>query len=173
VAAYLAGRRFTQVSVVPDDWSLGRCTFASLRLFPLNGNGDHRHRARVEREIMIFCGGSVAEALHMRRAHTWRWARHDLVKALEMAEWMTHTPAEARAYTEWLLKRSEALLKEQEWRRAVSALASDLVRYGELGEQHARETIAGAVRRHRRMMRQRATLRTATRSRRHSRARRP
>jgi hypothetical protein len=157
----MAGRRFTQVSVVPDDWSLGRCTFASLRLYPLNGNGDHRGRARIEREIMIFCGGSVAEALHMRRTHTWRWAKHDLVKALELAEWVTHSRAEAKAYTSWLLKRSEALLRDQEWRRAVSALASDLVRYGELGEQHARETISGAVRRHRRLARQRGMLGTS------------
>jgi hypothetical protein len=161
VAAYMAGRRFTQVSVVPDDWSLGRCTFASLRLYPLNGDGDHRGRARIEREIMIFCGGSVAEALHMRRSHSWRWAKYDLIRALELAEWVTHSREEANAYTSWLLKRSEALLREQEWRRAVSGLASDLMRYGELGEHDARAAISTAVRRHRRLLRERASYRSA------------
>jgi hypothetical protein len=166
VAAYMAGRRFTQVSVVPDDWSLGRCTFASLRLYPLNGSGDHRGRARIEREILIFCGGSVAEALHMRRPHSWRWATHDYLKAMEMAQWVTHNPNEALAFTTWLLKRSEALLKEQAWRRAVTELASELMREGELGERQARETIARAIRgRRRKRTAQRAlrTLRARTR----------
>lgn len=160
VAAYMAGRRFTQVSIVPDSWSLGRCTFAALRLFPLNGTGDRRGRARIEREIMIFCGGSVAEALHMKRPHSWRWANYDLLKAMELAEWVTHDPDEARAFTTWLLKRSEALLRERAWRRAVTAVASDLLRYGELGEHQARSTIARSIRGRRRKRTQRPPLRT-------------
>jgi Peptidase family M41 len=158
VSAYMAGRRFTRVSIVPDNWSLGRCTFAALRLFPLNGTGDRKGRARIEREIMIFCGGSVAEALHMKRPHSWRWASHDLHKATELAEYATHNPDEAKAFTTWLLKRSEALLRERPWRRATTALASELLRHGELGERQARATIARAIRGRRRRRIQRHSL---------------
>jgi hypothetical protein len=119
VLAYLLGRRFTEISVVPDE---DNGNLGSVRHAPPGGDWLHpdiepngRVRNWLEREIMICLAGAETEAAWLRRItdapDDWEdrvstGASHDMENAMHFGFHMCDgSVPELEAYLEWLRQR--------------------------------------------------------------------
>jgi ATP-dependent Zn protease len=89
VAAYLRRLRFTNISIIPDRGTLGRCEFSEAPvIIDLNAHSIGHARRRIETLIIVSLAGVVAECLLTER-HNWRGAHADLHDAARYALFVT------------------------------------------------------------------------------------
>ena len=85
-----------------------------------------RTRTRIERSIMVFWAGTLAEELIGGRAEP-DGATHDRDMIVQLATFICGDPEETSAYIEWLRLRCRNLLQTPLVRRAVDAITDALV----------------------------------------------
>jgi hypothetical protein len=145
VAAYLRHLRFTNVSIVPDRGTLGRCEFSEAPIIiDLSVPPSPRTRARVETLIIVSLAGVIAECLLTGR-HNWRGAHADLHDAARYAESLAGSDNEAGTYARWLWEHTRVLLSAPPCWLAIRQLAAALAKERRIGERRARALIASAL----------------------------
>ena len=146
VAAYLLKRRFTGISIVPDDddGSLGRCTYDKWRS-KLNPEYDDGPVLRnlVETRVMTALAGIQAEA-ELTRRRNWVGANSDLRSAANLLSYISGSTAEHTAYQDWLWERTGSLIRDPQHWAMIQALASALLTQHLIGERKARAIIREA-----------------------------
>jgi hypothetical protein len=147
VAAYLRRLRFTNISIIPDRGTLGRCEFSEAPvIIDLKTHSIARARRRIETLIIVSLAGIVAEHLLTGR-HNWRGAQADLQDAARYAAYVTGSDDELGAYLRWLSEHTKMLLSAPPCWLAVRQLAAVLIEDRRLGERRARAIIAEALKR--------------------------
>lgn len=147
VAAYMRRLRFTGVSIVPSDSTLGRCEFiASSVLVDVKGRTLSRTRRRVETLIIVSLAGVLAERLLTGRTN-WGGGHADLHDAARYASYVTGSEDELGAYVRWLWEHTRMLLAARPCWLAVREVAAALTADGSIGERRARRIIAYALKR--------------------------
>jgi hypothetical protein len=148
VAFYLR-RAVTRVTIVPDEdkGTLGhvRHTALSKALITVFEEGvDERRRDWIEREILIYFAGGLAEKkLTGRMNHVGMGG--DVRAVEEWASRICYTPEEARAYVTWLSKRAEALVNDKVVWSCVEAMARELLKAKTLSGRRARQIYRQAI----------------------------
>ena len=116
VMAYLLGRPFTSISVVPDGDALGQVSHALPGAwFRPDVEVTARVRNRIEDHVMISLAGAEAESAWYARQpdappgweeHVSDGADHDMRAALDLADYVCGgSVPEVEAYVEWLRHR--------------------------------------------------------------------
>jgi ATP-dependent Zn protease len=103
----------------------------------------------IEKEIMVLWGGAVAEELVFGDS---RGKEADLADAdalLEGVGWLGHNCSggeEAPAYLRWLqIRTRKTLQKQPSWRKALDAVADELLRSETIDYQTAKRIISNAT----------------------------
>ncbi len=145
VAAYVLRRRFTNLSIVEDEYTLGRVSFAKHHpKFQPDVMSFDESRSQIERDVMISAAGDAAEFLLSGR-HDWRGAHQDTQNAHDMASYLCGDPEEETAYVRWLWIRTQNLLRQPIHWRAIEVLAAALLEQERIGQKEARVIIRDAV----------------------------
>lgn len=146
VAAYVMHRRFTSVSIIPeeDDDSYGRCSMGKW-LSNLNPEWDTGNKVRnlVEREAMIYMAGAQAVARLTGRIN-WVGFGYDKVKAINIINRLCDDEKELGAYFRWLWERTRIWVKFSLHWAMIEALSEALMEQPIIGERKARAVIAAA-----------------------------
>lgn len=103
-----------------------------------------RQRDRVEREVMVFLAGSIAEARYTGRRNQWG-ASADYRLAVDLAERIAPIGAELDAFLAWLHKRTENLFARPHLWAAVEGLSAALMERGRLSRDETRQIIYETV----------------------------
>jgi hypothetical protein len=160
VAAYVRHLRFTGVSIVPSDSTLGRCEFiVTSVMIDVKERASTRTRRRVETLIIVSLAGVIAEGLLTGRTN-WGGAHADLHDAARYASYVTGSEDELGAYVRWLWEHTKMLLAAPPCWLAVREVAAALNADGRVGERRARHIIADALKRGSRRARRRTPART-------------
>jgi hypothetical protein len=147
VAAYMRHLRFTGVSIVPSDSTLGRCEFIATSVtIDVKARALSRTRRHVETLIIISLAGVIAEGLLTGRTN-WGGAHADLHDAARYASYVTGSEDELGAYVRWLWEHTRTLLSARPCWPAVREVAAALIADGHIGERRARRIIADALKR--------------------------
>lgn len=141
-------RRFEYVTIVPTDGSRGSVRPTPLRNFQPDGILDRRTCALVQREVMWFVAGSIAEKLHTGRGDWKVGARGDIHEAFNLAEYATSSDEEAGAYVGWLRERTMNMLQQPILWASVEALATALLEQKTIRWRAARRIIREAKEAH-------------------------
>jgi len=144
IVAFVLHRRFTHVSIIPDDTTLGHIRTSKLPpTFQPESDYAGATRKLCEKEAMVSLGGVVAERFRLSRT-CWKGAHEDITKALGCCEYHSGNLEEANAYLNWLWERTKGIVTfGREW-AAVEALAQELMVRKFIGEQAARRIIRKA-----------------------------
>lgn len=137
--------RFSKVSIVPDDESLGRVTNDLPDSFfdeDLNAN---RQRSLYEKHILISLAGGLAE-MKLTGVENTDGNAVDNSSVVELASRVTDSVAETEAYILWLQERAKNMV-DNPWNWiAVEALAAALLHSKTLSARKAREIMKQARR---------------------------
>lgn len=144
VAAYLVHRRFTEVSIIPDENTLGHCGTARVPTFAPDVDSSPKTRDQVEARIITSLGGPIAESLFTGRTVSLKksWDIHNV---LGLSGNMCGDEKEESAYVNWLWERTRLLISFDRHWTAIQALAQELVKRRRIGERLARKTIREAM----------------------------
>ncbi len=145
VVAYVLRRRFTNLSIIEDDDSLGHVSFAKHHpKFQPDVMSFDKARPQIEKRVMVSAAGDAAESLLTGR-HNWLGARQDMENAHRMAGYLCGSPEEETAYVRWLWIRTQNLLRHHVHWRAVEVLAAALIEQKRIGQKEARVIIRDAI----------------------------
>ena len=141
-------RRFTNVSIIPNEYSLGRCSLAKHPGgFHPDWDDGPKIRSRIEAQIVIDLAGFEAERLFAGRADR-VGASNDMSHVVDTVTYIsTADEKKQSAYIGWLQERTRVLLQDRpySWHwAAVQALAGALLRHQRIGERKARRIISEA-----------------------------
>jgi len=125
--AHMLGVPFDAASIEPDGDSAGHVTLSDLRWLVRSRSTDPRFRFWVERSVMSHMAGFLAERALTRRGN-WKGASSDLASTFEMAGVVSFTEEERDQYLDWLFARTRFLMMRRSVRRAVIAVAGELLR---------------------------------------------
>lgn len=143
LAAYVVHRRITGVSIVPDEDTLGGCSFArDSRNFDPEVDTSPRVRNLIEKRAITLWGGHIAETRFTGR-NNWVGSEADRNRLTGILIYLCASKEETGAYMEWLRTRTKALI-ERHW-VGVEALASALVDKSRIGGRTATQIIRVAV----------------------------
>ncbi len=144
VAAFVMRMRFTHLSIIPDEDSIGHTMTTKLRDFKPDAARSRAGRDRYERYAIVSLAGLVAERLRVGRVR-YRTNHPDVVQAFDLCSNMCGSDEETEACVNWLWERTRNLMKcERHW-AAVEALAKQLRVKRYIGEREARCIIKGAL----------------------------
>jgi hypothetical protein len=136
--------RFTHLSIIPDEDSIGHTMTSKLRDFQPDMARSRTGRDRYERYAMVSLAGLVAERFRTGRVR-YRTNHPDVVQAFELCSNTCGSDEETGACINWLWERTKNLMKSgREW-TAVKALAKQLRVRSYIGEREARRIIKQAV----------------------------
>lgn len=150
VAAYVLRRRFSKVTIVEHEDSVGSMTLPPSYWSGFNPDVDQSRgsRARIEKEIMVLLAGEIAVDIHTGR-EDWgevvTYLGSDLHTASDLADYVTTSSDESEAFLNWLIIRTRNMLSLPHWSDAVNALAAALIEHGEIGYRKARQIIRFAL----------------------------
>jgi hypothetical protein len=145
VMRFLLGMSVHEVSVVPNEETLGHCTGSSLRApLDLLVWGDGHRRRKVERYILVSLAGGAAEAAFQGR-YNWRGMELDLDCAIDLALKVCGGEAEAGKFAEWLLERARNLIIQDHTWAAVRRIAAALLKERRLSGRRAKAIYDGAA----------------------------
>ena len=151
VAAVTFRRSVSQVSIEPDQHSLGRVDHRPQRFdVPSSGEVPAWVRRSVNAEIVVAWAGPLAEE-RVAGSYDHVTAEHDLDRMFDQAMVVTLGYAqEALAYVEWLRWRTIRLLREPGVWPQVEAVAAALLQERTLGAATLQRIMAAALRSSRR-----------------------
>lgn len=143
VAAFVLRMRFTYLSIIPDEDSIGHTMTSKLRDFKPDAGRSRAGRNRYERYAMVSLAGLAAERLRVGRVR-YMTNHPDVVQTFEFCDNICGSEDETRACVNWLWERTVNLIKcERHW-AAVEALAGELRARRYIGEREARRIIKQA-----------------------------
>lgn len=131
---------FSEVSILPDKNTLGRCTYKLPPHFNPEINNDLQTQQRCEHIIIAALSGHAAELRFMGRSN-WPQSSHDLSLAAYIASYIAGSSKAVSAYITWLCYKAEGLIYQPIWWVAVEAVASELLQRRRMSSQHARKII--------------------------------
>jgi len=143
VAAFLLRMRFTHLSIIPDEDSIGHTMTSKLRDFQPDVGRSRAGRYRYERYAMVSLAGLVAERMKVGRVR-YRTNHPDVVQAFELCSNTCGSEEETQACANWLWERTRNLMKSERHWAAVKALAKELRVRRYIGEREARRIIKEA-----------------------------
>ena len=127
VVARSQGRAARGVTIVPDEDTLGSCSFYRLReTGSFAWHASARNRIRLEQLIISALGGCAAEARFVGR-HNWIGAHNDWRFAADLSTYQAGGDEEADAYLNWLWERTRNIFRLDHWWGITTALADALV----------------------------------------------
>jgi hypothetical protein len=156
VTAFGVRRKLTRVTIKPDDevGAGGICSTATPGAwFRPDIEVTRRTRSFVEDQVLISLAGTATEEAWLAtledRPKTWRrqlqiGARPDRRAVALLAEYVTGSDAEARAYVGWLTERCRSQMNPLYW-RMVGGLAVELLERGSLSGRAATDVIRAAA----------------------------
>ena len=146
VVAYLVRRSFRYVTIEKQEDSLGHVHFQKFREgFQPDVDIGPKIERTLEKEIMTGLGGLAAEKILTGRKR-WTPSRSDIRQAMNCALQLHGDPETADKYIDYLLARTEKLLKFPVNWAAVQALAEKLLEHHWIGYRKTREIIKNAMR---------------------------
>lgn len=143
VAAFVLRMRFTHLSIIPDEDSIGHTMTTKLRDFQPDAARSRAGRDRYERYAMVSLAGLVAERMRVGRVR-YRTNHPDVVQAFEFSSNICGSDEETQACVNWLWERTRNLIKSGRQWAAVEALAKQLRVRRYIGEREARRIIKRA-----------------------------
>jgi hypothetical protein len=143
VAAFVMRMRFTHLSIIPDEDSIGHTMTSKLRDFQPDVARTRAGRDRYERYAMVSLAGLVAERMRVGRVR-YRTNHPDVVQAFELCGNTCSSDEETGACINWLWERTGNLMKSERQWAAVEALAKQLRVRRYIGEREARQIIRQA-----------------------------
>lgn len=143
VAAFVLRMRFTHLSIIPDEDSIGHTMTTKLRDFQPDVARSRTGRDRYERYAMVSLAGLVAERERVGRVR-YRTNHHDVIQAFELCSNTCGSDEETGACINWLWERTKNLMKSGRHWAAVEALAEQLRTRRYIGEREARQIIKQA-----------------------------
>jgi ATP-dependent Zn protease len=146
VAHLLLGGAVRQVSIVPDAGRarLGHCRRYHLPSFRPDIDNGPKALPRVEREVVAYFAGGIAEA-HFRGRHCRSGARRDMEAAFDLACRVCASDEEAEKFLAWLYVRAKGLITAERHWPAVEAVARELLARRTLSGAAARAAFASAL----------------------------
>ena len=143
VAAFVLRMRFTHLSIIPDEDSIGHTMTSKLRDFQPDVARTRAGRDRYERYAMVSLAGLVAERMRVGRVRC--MTNHpDVVQAFDLCGNTCGSDEETQACANWLWERTKNLMKSERQWAAVEALATQLRVRRYIGEREARQIIKRA-----------------------------
>ena len=136
VAAFVMRMRFTHLSIIPDEDSIGHTMTSKLRDFQPDVGRSRAGRDRYERYAMVSLAGLVAERLRIGRVR-YRTNHPDVVQAFYLCSNTCGSDEETQACINWLWERTKNLMKSGRQLAAVEALAKQLRVRRYTGEREA------------------------------------
>jgi hypothetical protein len=135
VIAWEAQRRFTRVTIAPDEeaGTLGTCRYESLPDDFAPDLGTSRQDELLIRDMIVSAfAGHAAEAVYfeergVRRRNNFVGSDRDRTSAGELALYVTGSEEEARAYLSWLWIRVQMTVRTPPCWSAITALATALL----------------------------------------------
>jgi hypothetical protein len=143
VAAFVMRMRFTHLSIIPDEDSMGHTMTSKLRDFQPDMARSRAGRDRYERYAIVSLAGLVAERLRVGRVR-YRINHPDVVQAFDLCSNTCGSDEETGACINWLWERTKNLMKSGRQWAAVEALAKQLRIRRYIGEREARQIIRQA-----------------------------
>lgn len=141
VAARSQGRVAKGVTIVPDEDTLGSCSFYGLReAGSFAWDASARNRIRLERLIISALGGCAAEARFLGR-HNWIGAHNDWRFAANLSTYQAGSDEEADAYLNWLWERTRNIFRLDHWWDMTTALAEALVEHRTLSATEVKKRL--------------------------------
>jgi hypothetical protein len=143
VAAFVLRMRFTHLSIIPDEDSIGHTMTSKFRDFQPDMARSRAGRDRYERYAMVSLAGLIAERSRTGRVR-YRTNHPDVVQAFELCSNTCGSDEETGACVNWLWERTRNLMKSGRQWAAVEALAKQLRVRRYIGEREARRIIKQA-----------------------------
>ena len=145
VAAYCCQIRFKEVTIIPDEDSLGKLVSSKRpKSFQPDINQDTKTRLRIERETIVYFAGGIAER-KLTGGKRLKGAHVDLSHAIDLLDRLTGGTRETEAYGNWLFIRAEYLVMHPWNWTAIEALAAELMEHKRIGYRRARQIIKQAI----------------------------
>jgi len=127
VAACLAGKRFTVVTIVPTDDALGYLAPKRWKNFRPDFQTDRRAIQRMKGDIFISLAGPAAEAILTRRKRM-PGSHKDFYHSMEMASRLCGSDKETNAYISFMWEQTwNIMILRHNW-EAVKVVAKSLLR---------------------------------------------
>ena len=147
VAAYVLGRRTTDITIAAETESVGRCQYAELRDFDPElprPYGGPQVESVAELQILSYLAGPIAEST-LTGEKDWRktGGNGDVPRAVDLAMYLTGDIKKAESYLKRLWLQTEELITNPENWAAIEALAAELVEHHQIDEERARMILAG------------------------------
>lgn len=143
VAAFVLRMRFTHLSIIPDEDSMGHTMTSKLRDIRPDTVSSRAVRDRCERYAIVSLAGLVSERLRVGRVR-YLTNHPDIVQAFELCANMCESEEEKESCVRWLWERAKNLIKKETHWAAVTALAQRLMVQKYIGEREARRIIRQA-----------------------------
>jgi hypothetical protein len=141
IVAFVLHRRFTHVSIIPKDDTLGHVNISKhAPSFQPESDYTGATRNLCEKEAMVCLGGVIAERVEIGRANL-KGSHQDIVEAFDWCIYHCGTQEEANAYVDWLWERTKSIVTFDAQRVAIKALAKELMVRKYIGERTARKII--------------------------------
>jgi len=144
--------RFTKVSIIEDDESLGRVTRSKSEYEDWQPDieiytNPRKTTKRIEKEIIYSFAGNVAEGLYTGR-HNWIRAYKDNLDSTNLITYIVGSSQEANAHIKLLWERTKEMLSDPQNWAAVQALVKVLLEENEIGYRRARKIISESLQSH-------------------------
>jgi len=141
VAASLMKIRFTRLSIISDEDSLGRMSGSK---WTSNFNPEYTDqkilRSRIERHIIVLLAGYAAVMIFAGVKNR-QGAKSDFHTAANLGSYVCGNSEEIGSYMDWLVERTKNILSNSINRAAVEALARELLVNKEIGYKKAKAII--------------------------------
>lgn len=144
VANYDLGLAIKEISIIPDDDSLGRVKGSTFNDFNPEIDTDSRTRYRAEKMIISNLSGYLAERMFAPKGSR-IGAGQDFGMAIDLAMSQCGSTRETNAYVKWLEIRAEQILKMPLNKYSIEVLAHKLLEKERLNGRKAREIIRNAM----------------------------
>jgi hypothetical protein len=146
VACYHLHLRFTHVTIIPDDDSLGAIHHGKdyySKNFDPESDNSLKTMDRIEREVISSLAGQAAEAKYRNR-NNWKGSVSDWSKGVDFASRSAGGGEVLQKYVEYCWARAKALFNPPWLWYAVEVLARELLKDKKIGSRKARQIIKGA-----------------------------
>jgi ATP-dependent Zn protease len=124
VGACLARKRFENVTIVPDEDSMGKVTHSPWKNFHPDYKTDHKTTSRVKEAIFMILSGPVAESLFTKKKKLTGRA-NDFQEAFGIASHLFGSVETTEAYVNFMWEQTKNIIQLN--RGAVKAVATALL----------------------------------------------